>query len=106
MQAARYALRSEQIPDRVLCQRSALVIGADEFRSFHRVNVLNATRMIGREKADRTRSLSPHRFGNAQHRINILLDAACHAWQIFGMEIQIKNEPTCRNRIIDSCDPP
>lgn len=73
MQAARYALRSEQIPDRVLCQRSALVIGADEFRSFHRVNVLNATRMIGREKADRTRSLSPHRFDNAQHRINILL---------------------------------
>lgn len=98
MQAARYALRSEQIPDRVLCQRSALVIGADEFRSFHRVNVLNATRMIGREKAYRTRSLSPHRFG----RINILLDACvARVSQIFGMEIPIKNEPTCRNRIID-----
>lgn len=47
MQAARYAPRSEQIPDRVLCQRSALVIGADEFRSSppSGVNVFHAPRV-------------------------------------------------------------
>lgn len=86
MQAVRYALRSEQIPDRVLCQRSALVIGADEFRSFHRVNVFHATRMIPRSERNRTRSLSPLRLG---HELTYF--PMRHASEI-NMEIAIKDE--------------